>query len=144
MTTVFSQVVGAMVAKLEAAPAVSSYIERARRRALPESAENAVVVLLQQAVVDRGMGAGTACIWATQVAVECYAKAAPGQTPDVAVDSLLQAVVGRVLADPSLGGVAGDVGLVGVAYDFDVDGRATACATVTFNVRHASAAASIS
>ena len=144
MTTVFAQVVGAFVGALQAAPAVSSHIDRARRRALPEGAENAVVVLIQQAVVERGIGTGTPCIWATQIAVECYAKAMPGQSPDVAVDALLAAVVGRVLADPSLGGVAGDVGLVGVAYDFDVDGRATACATVTFNVRHASAAASIS
>lgn len=144
MSTVFAQVVGALASALAASPAVSTHIDRARRRVLPENWDTAVVIQIRQAEVERGMGAGTACIWATQVAVECYAKASPAQSPDVAVDALLAAVVGRVLADPSLGGVAGDVGLVGVAYDFDVDGRATACATVTFNVRHASAAASIS
>lgn len=144
MTTKFAQVLDAVVAALEAAPAVSDHIERARVRVIPDAWTDAVLVQIQQAQVDRGMGAGTHCIWATQVAVECYARATAGQTPDVAVDALLDKVVGRLLADPSLGGVVGDVGLVGVAYDFDVDGKPSASATVTFSVRHATAAASIS
>lgn len=144
MSTVFAGVVSAVVAVLQAAPAVSAHIDRARRRVLPESFDTAVLVQIRQAEVERGMGQGTHCIWATQISVECYARGSAAQSPDVAVDALLESVVGRVLADPSLGGVVGDVGLVGVAYDFDVDGKATACATVTFNVRHVSAAASIS
>lgn len=144
MTTVFARVAGAAVAALEAAPPVSSAVYRARMRAVSQQESTAVVVRLRQAEVDRGVGNGTPGIWATVLDVECYARALPGQSGDDAVDALLDATVARLVADPSLGGVVGDIGLLGVTWDFDMDGQGTACAVVTFSVRHATASASVS
>lgn len=141
--TVFATLVGAVVTALRATPAVTTHVHRARMRALPQQWSTAVVVRPQSAEVEQGVGQSVANIWATQLQVECYARAPAAQAGDAAVDALLSAVVERLLADRSLGGIVGDLGLLGITYDFDVDAESTACATVTFSVRHASGAASI-
>lgn len=143
MTTAFASVVGALVAQLQAATPVSAHIFRARMRTVPQQFTDAVVVRVQDAQVDPAIGQGTCGIWATSVAVECYARAAAATSPDVAVDALLEAVVTRLMANRSLGGLVGDLVLSAINYDFDVDGESTACATVTFSIRHATAANSI-
>lgn len=141
--TVFAQLVGATCAALQAAPAVSAQVHRARMRVLPQQWTTAVVVRPARAALEEAVGQGVASIWATQLVVDCYARAPAAQAGDLAVDALLGAVVARLLADRSLGGLVGDLGLLGIEYDFDVDGETTACATLTFQVRHASSAASI-
>lgn len=143
MTTRMSGLVAAVVGALSSAPAVSAQVHRARMRVLPQAWTSCVVVRIEQAEVQRGAGTGVAMVWETRMAVECYARAPAGTPADVAVDALLEAVVNRLMADPTLSGLAGDVGLVGITYDFDVDGDTTALATLTFIVRHATASASI-
>ena len=49
----------------------------------------------------------------------------------------------RLMADPSLGGLVGFIDPQSVDWDFDVDGAQTACATVVFAVRHATAAGAL-
>jgi hypothetical protein len=141
--TAFASLAGAFVAALQASPAVSPHVYRARMRVLPQAWTSCTVVRLEQAEVQRGAGQGVAMVWETRVAVECYARAPATTAPDVAVDALLGQVVARVMADPTLAGAAGDVGLAGISYDFDVDADSTALATVTFIVRHATPATSI-
>lgn len=72
----------------------------------------------------------------TILAVECYARGAAGVSPDLAVDALLAAVYGRLAADPSLGGLVQDLEPTSINFDFDVDGESSACATLTYLVRH--------
>lgn len=143
MSTIFASLVGAVVAALQAATPVSDQVHRARVRAIPKEWPTCVVVRPRQAELESGVGQGVAGIWATALQIECYARSNAATTPDVAVDALLEAVTNRLGQDPSLGGLVGGIGLQAIDYDFDADGENTVCATLTFTVRHASAANSI-
>ncbi len=140
MSTAFATVVGALVSTLAAGPAVSAQIHRVRLRPMAQAWTTAVVVRPLGVELQDAVGQGVACVWTTSVAIECYARAAPGVTADVAVDAVLQAVTTRLLANRSLGGTVGDLALAAVNYDFDTDAEATACVTLTYQVRHATAA----
>jgi len=143
MTTAFASVVGAMVAALQAAPAVSTHVFRVRLRPVAQEWSSAVSVRPLGAEPDMSVGQGVVGIWATAVAVECYARSGAATSPDVAVDALLQSVTTRLAENRSLGGLVGDLTLSAVAYDFDVDGENTACVTLTYQIRHATAANSL-
>lgn len=140
MSTAFATVVGALVSTLAAAPAVSAQIHRVRLRPMAQAWATAVVVRPLGVDLQTAVGQGVACVWTTAVVIECYARAAPGTTADVAVDAVLQAVTTRLLANRSLGGTVGSLDLSAITYDFDTDAEATACATLTYQVRHATAA----
>lgn len=143
MSTAFASIVSAMVTQLQAAPAVSAQVHRARLRPMAKEWPDAIVVRPLQTELMPADGQNVVGIWTTSVAVECYARALASVSPDVAVDSILQAVITRLLANRSLGGLVGDVIPSAITYDFDVDGETTACATITFSIRHATAANSI-
>lgn len=128
--------VAAIVASLQGAPAVAPQVDRVRLRPIKAAATTAVVVRPQQTeILEPPQFSGQPIAWQAVVAVECYAKAAPGQTPDVAVDELTTAVYARLMADPTLAGACNLLQPLGLAYDFDADGDQTACATFTFSVR---------
>jgi len=136
MTTVLSQVAGAVVTSLSAGTPVSSHIQRARMR--PGSADwsDMVVVRLQDTELTPFGVYGGPYNADTKLSVECYARATAGQSPDVAVDSLLAAVYARLAADHSLGGLVSDLVATGISYDFDADDYATACATLNYTAVH--------
>ncbi|CAM8658602.1 hypothetical protein MCEMIEM13_01526 [Comamonadaceae bacterium] len=143
MSTVFASVVGALVSVLSAAPAVSEHVVRSRVRTIPAQWQDCVVVRPMQAELDQGIGQSVANIWVTTVQVECYAMTHADTGPDLVVDQLLQAVHNRLMQDRSLGGLVGNLQLLAINYDFDSDGKNTACATLSFSISHASAAGSI-
>lgn len=143
MTTAFASVVGAVVAALQAAPAVSAQVDRVRVRPVAKASATAIVVRPLGAKPDINVGQGVVGIWATSVTVECYARSAASVSPDVAVDSLLQDAATRLYQNRNLGGLVGDLILTAVAYDFDVDGENTACVTLTYQIQHATAAGSL-
>lgn len=134
--TAFATVVKAFQATLQAAPAVSEHIHRARMRPLPRDAATGVCVRIGRADIQSGAGQGTPRLAATGIAVECYARGTADDVDD-ALDALLQLVATRLLSDPSLGGLVGDINPTSVSYDFDADGDATGCAIVMFDVLHA-------
>lgn len=138
MTTRTAQIVGALVASLQASPAVSGHIYRARTRPLPADATSGVVVRVQNSTITPSVINGGPMDFATQVAIECYVRSRTGTDLDVAVDSLLSAAYARVLADTTLGGLATDVLPQAISYDFDADGEQTTCATLTLDVLHRS------
>lgn len=142
MTTAFAQVLGAMQAALQAAAAVSPNVFRARARVVPQQMATAIVVRPAQAERDASVGQGAMALWLTVVAVDCYARGSAASPVDTAVDALMGAAVQRLMQDQSLGGLVGSIDPQAVTWDFDVDGEQTACATVTFYVRHATASAS--
>lgn len=141
--TIFLQAVQAMVATLQAAPAVAPKVYRTRLRPLSQQDSTAVVVRLAGSDPDTSVGQGAVMVWGTAVTVECYARGNTLAPADEAVDDLLARVYTRLQQDPSLGGVAGGVTPHSLSVDYDVDGDQTACATVTLLVRHASAPASV-
>lgn len=135
--TAFAGVIGAMQASLQAYPPISANVFRSRSRVIPRQLVDALVVRPGQAEVERGVGAGAPGIWLTAVVLECYARA--GSDVDERVDALMGSAVQRLQLDTTLGGRVGDISPQGISWDFDVDGEQTACATVTFFVRHATA-----
>lgn len=140
--TAFARAIGAMQTALQASPAVSPNVFRARARVVPQQMVTAIVVRPGQAERDASVGQGAMAVWTTAVAVDCYARGTAATPVDDAVDALMGAAVERLMQDPSLGGLVGSIDPQAVTWDFDVDGEQTACATVTFYLRHATAAAS--
>ena len=109
----------------------------------PTAPAAGVVVVAPATVVVRplGMEADTQLLggayvnWQGQCAVECYAKTTTQTAPDAAVDALIAAVYSRLMADATLAGAVARIEPVSLAYDFDVDGEQTACATLLFQIR---------
>lgn len=139
MTTAFSAVTAAIVAALQAAPAVSPQVHRARLRPMAADWTTAVVVRPLSADFTAYAVQGAPFNLDTQIAVECYARASAAQSGDVAVDAVTQAVYARLMADPALGGLVGALQPSRLDWDLDTDGEATACATFTFTVLHRAA-----
>lgn len=134
--TAFATLIGAMAAALAEAPAVCTRIHRGRAR--PASAEWPEMVVIRpiDATLQPLGVLGAPFNVDTRVAVECYARSAPGNSPDVAVDTLLGAVYARLMTDPTLDGLIGDLRPEALAYDFDADAEASACAILTFTAVH--------
>lgn len=138
--TAFARAVKAVQQQLEAA-GVSPHIFRNRARVVPKDMATAVVVRTSQAEGQTPAGMGSSSQWQLVVAVECYARARAGLEVEDALDALLAAASGAVVADRTLSGVVADIAPVAVHWEFDVDGEKTACATVTFIVQQFTAAA---
>lgn len=145
MTSMVSTAVGAIVAALSAATPVASQIARVRLRPIASPQAQAVVVRpLQTEVSEVALIPGQPVSWTTAISVECYARSGVATAPDVAVDSLVEAVYARLMADTTLGGVVLSLQPQSLAWDFDADGEQTTCATFVFNARHRSAGATLS
>ena len=131
--------VTAIVALLQAAPAVAPVVGRVRMRPMAQSGTTQVVVRpVDTQVQEASMTSGYPNSWDTRLGVECYARAAAGQAPDVAVDSLVEAVYSRLMANPTLAGAVIQLQPQALGYDFDADGETTVCATFVFTARQRS------
>lgn len=140
MATVFAQITGAIVAALAASPAVSAQIHRSRVRPISADWTTAVVVTPQSADLERLAIRGAPINLESQIEVVCFARAVPGQSPDVAVDALLSAVYARLVADPTLGGLALDLAPARISYEFDAEAEQVASVTLALTVQHQAAA----
>ena len=133
MTTLIATVTTAVMAALQAAPAIAPQIARVRLRPLAGNTTTACVVRPLQAEVNvRDMGGPVQ--WTCRLAVECYAKTTAQIAPDLSVDALVKSAYDRLMADPRLGGVVVNVDPEGITYDFDADGDQTACATLVLSI----------
>lgn len=143
MATVIAQAVGAIVSALQASPAVSAQIHRARVR--PASADwvTAVVVTPQSADMERLAIRGAPINLETQVDVACFARSTAGQSPDLAVDALLASVYARIVSDPTLGGLVLDAQPARINYEFDAEAEQVASATLSITVQQQAAAATL-
>ena len=112
-------------------------VHRVRMRPLAASVTEAVCVRpVRSDANEAALAPGYPITWRTTVEVECYAKVPAGTAPDIAVDPLVSQVYASLLTDPTLGGAVIDVAPQSLAYDFDVDADAVACATLVFSVYH--------
>lgn len=138
--TAIATATAAFVSVLQASPAVSTAIERVRLRPWKAGVSSAIVVRpLRADVRDPQLMAGGVFAWDIQVAVECYARAAAGTSPDAAVDSLISAAYARLMTDTTLGGSVRSIEPLGITFEFDVDEQATACAVIAFSARQITA-----
>lgn len=135
MTTVFAQLVTAIIAALEAQPPVCKAIYRARSMAIPDQDKQAISVQWDQSVASPGAIAGAPVDWATRVTVECYAEAYR-ESGDLAVDPLLLAVYERLAADSTLGGKVDDLRVLGVEAETTTDGKKTGWVRITYTADH--------
>lgn len=137
MTTAFGAIVAGIKTALEASPAVSPQVDRARLHAVPESRETAVVIRLDAAEAERFAILNGPIDWDTNIFIECYARSAGAtQTADVAVDALLGGVWARLAADTTLGGLVMDLLPVSLEYDFDGKADDMACVTLLMRALH--------
>lgn len=134
--TIVNAAVSAVVAALERTPAVCGSVHRVRVRPIKASESLAVVVRPLRAArlgpseISRGPRA-----WGVDIAVECYARASATSTPDVAVDALVDAVHGRLMEDPTLGGAVRWIEPESLQLEFDADEQSTACASFVFTAQ---------
>ena len=135
MSTAFFNIVSAVVAQLGAAPAVCKSIHRARTNVFPDQEAEAISVQFEQAVPAQGAIAGAPIDWTTRITVECYARSVI-ESGDVAVDPLLERVAGRLAADPSLGGIVGDLVLAGVEAENTAEGKKTGWVRLVYVADH--------
>ena len=134
MTTIISTAVGAIVAALTAGTPVASQVARVRLRPLAAAQAQAVVVRpLQTDASVSSLSPDLPVSWTSAISVECYARTSAATTPDLAVDSLVEAVYARLMADPTLGGAVLSLQPQSMSWDFDADGDQTACATLVFH-----------
>ena len=136
MSSAFLSIQTALIAALAASvPLAGGRIYPNRLRPIAAEASTAIVVRLD---VAEGSEYVIGCVdWATPYAVECYARAAPGADPAVAVDTLLCDVWARLgaLTYEAAGGA--EINLAPrIDWQFDETDTALACAVVRVTARH--------
>lgn len=132
----FLQVARAVADAFKTAPAVSPNVFRSRSRVVPRQMDTAIAVYLGRAQRTEADGTLVPGVWDTQLVVEHYAREVAGATVEDALDELLQAAHARLAEDPTLGDLVADCELASLAWDYDMDGEQTACATAVFVVQH--------
>lgn len=143
MSTRFLSISKAIEAVLQKGAPVAGLVERNRSRVLASNVRTAVVVRQGLAKVDQVAGRVQAAPWLTSIQIDCYGRASADLAADEVVDALLQLVQQRLGLDLALVGAVAGLALQGIAWDFDVDGESTACATATYYVRHSASAADL-
>lgn len=142
MTTLVSTAVAAVIAALNAGTPVATQIARVRLRPMAQAQAQAVVVRpLQSEVAETSLYPNLPVSWTSAISVECYARSGVATAPDVALDSLVEAVYARLMADPTLGGAVLSLQPQSLTWDFDADGEQTACAAFVFTARQRAVAA---
>lgn len=145
MTTLVSNAVAAMLTALNTPSPVAPQVARVRLRPIGAATATAVVVRpLTSNVTEALLSPGYPVSWTTAIAVECYARSSVSTAPDVAVDSLLETVYARLMDDTTLGGVVLSLRPQDIAWDFDVDGEQTTCATLVMSAFHRASPSTLS
>lgn len=140
-TTIVNDAVSAVMAALQAAPAIADKVDRVRQRPLPAGLSTMVVVRPDgfAPVVDEL--AVRVVAWDVPILIDLYARVPAGVAADVAIDPLLKAVGARLAQDPTLGGAVLSLSPGQGKYDFDADGDATVCVITLFTARQRTAGA---
>ena len=136
MTTAYAQLVTDVVAALSAATPISNQVYRARMRPIAAQHSDAIVVRLGATQVVQKTLAYGRMLCQTELAVECYAKAANSVAPDAAVDALLQAAYARIAGDATVNAAPRLVIMNAIAWDFDQENDQLGAATMTWQITH--------
>ena len=135
MNTAFANIVTAVIASLQAQPAVCELVDRARATIVPDQAASAVSVQWDRTVPGMATIAGAPMDWQTQITIEVLARSVkdPG---DLAVDPLLASVAARLAQDTTLGGLIADLRIVGLEAENTNEGKKTGWVRLTYIAEH--------
>lgn len=114
-----------------------------RRRPMPAAVDRQIFVYLQDSVPSRGAIKGAPIDWRTTIRVECLARDAGPVDADSVADALAVQVYGRVLADPSIGGLAYDAEPTAMGTTGDEADSSLSATQFLFTVWHTTADHSI-
>lgn len=137
MSSIFLTTQAALIAALQANPALAGgHISGNRQRPIPEGQTAAIVLRLDQATGQEAGIGSTMYDWSAAYSVECYTRAATGADPTVAVDQLLMDTWAR-LATLSSATLGADISL-SPQIDWQYDDSATplVCAVLRLTARH--------
>lgn len=135
MSTAFSQIVKAILDRLEESPAVCQNIYRARERSIPEQDPLAVNVQFEAAIPQPGVISGAPIDWHSRVSVDCYSRSV-AESGDVSIDPLFSSVYERLASDPSLGQLVGDIGTPSIEAENTAEGKKTGWVRLTYIIQH--------
>lgn len=115
-------------------------IHQNRDYALNQEEASAISVYRRQSVAERWAIDGGPVDWLTEIEVLIKARTVTGTTAEVAADGLCSDVYARVMAAPTLGGLAMDTQPPGaIVWDQDEADANVATCTMTFTVLHRTA-----
>lgn len=140
--TQFADIADAVVALMQTAPALSSYVWKGRRRPVPEQADTAVIVRLRNSDLEnvlQGNYTGAPTHWLTTLDVEIYARPSSTQTADEVLDALLSDVGDRIAADSTLTGTVADIRVIGIDWDEDETADRLVSCVARCQVKHQTA-----
>lgn len=133
--TSFATITGAIVALLQAEPALSQQVFRARDRQLAEEFPDAINVQFDYSTPSRGAISGAPVDWDSKFTIECYARTST-TTADLAVDPLLMQVYRRIAADRTLGGLVDDIGEPTIEAEYTAEQQRTGWVRMSYPVMH--------
>lgn len=118
-------------------PLAGGRVECNRMPALPRERDCAVVLRLLSAAGRRGASRDAPSDWTTELEIELYHRAGPGEDPIAAIDPLLEATYGRfaehALALPSVMSVMLDPA---VSWDIEEADRPLVAVVLRLQVQH--------
>lgn len=116
-------------------PLAGGRVFGARRRALPSSAFEQILVAQEQSEADRGLVSG-GIDWATRVRITAQARTTADAEADVAADSLAEEAFARLMAPQAL--APGDVDVVplGAQWVDDEEDPSVSAVHLMFEIRH--------
>lgn len=130
----FKEITSAIEALMLSAPAVAEHVYRARDRAVPKGFNTAINLQWDGATPDEDVIAGAPVTWNARYSIELYARTET-ETPDLAVDALLDAVYDRLAADTTLGGLVDYIGQPSLETDYAADGSRTGWIRMIYPIR---------
>lgn len=133
----------AIAALFAAETPIAAKITKGRRIPMADQDSEQVFVYLDTSVPTRADLGGQPDDWATRVRVEIPARGKAGVPAEDRADALLVAAHGRVMAEPSLGGLCLDCYPVGIAWSGDEAETTVAVAQIVFEAKHRVSATSI-
>ena len=139
MSTAFHQIVQGIIDALLVSPAIASgHVDRPRRHPVPAEWASHVEVRLARADGEWPyVGPNTPGQWTSAIAVDCYARANPGDQPDATLDALLDAVATRVRAITLSGlGVIDVMPSLAIDWDWAEGATPQALASLQLVVKH--------
>lgn len=140
--TAHDGIVDAVLALLRQAPPVTADVieEDIDGENVPEDAQEAVSVRMASSTPQRAEIFGAPIDWTTEVAITCFARADESIAQSRASRALHAKVYARLMADPTLGGLAFDLFEPQLTADRDVVDTRLGSLTATYTVQHRTAA----
>lgn len=143
MATAFDDVLGAVMAALQSAPALAGGNIVENDDGPLDAADSArIVVRLTRARGELGAIRGAPVDWESEVEIECQAGAASGVR--AALNELVGGAYARIAADPTLGGLVLQIALdPEIVWDYQIAERELGRALLTAKAQHRTAEANL-